>query len=359
MSNVLGKLKNVVTTLFSRTAENTAGDADGNEPRARPHIHVLATGGTIAGTARTDGQTAYQAATLGIDALLDTVPDIRRLARLTSGQIAAIGSQDMDDALWLALARRTGELLASDEVDGVVITHGTDTLEETAYFLDLTLASDKPVVLAGAMRPADAVGADGPLNLSDAVAVAISPAARGRGVLTVMQGELFAARGLTKLSTLAARAFGTRDLGPLGWVHGGQPVFHAPARRAPHNFDISQLEALPAVGIVYGYANALAAPVGALVDAHCRGIVVAGVGNGNLHHDLLDALDAAVRAGVVVVRASRVFSGPTTRNGEVDDDRHGFVAAGLLSPQQARVLLQLALTRTQNATEIQALFDAV
>jgi len=356
-----GGLKKMMNVFFpARSArQREEGKLEpGEKVRGRPKVHVLATGGTIAGRQVSTGP-RYRAGVLGIEALMDAVPALRGLADFSSEQVANIGSQDMDESVWLRLARRVNDLFASSEVDGIVITHGTDTLEETACFLDLTVRSVKPVVLVGAMRPSGALGADGAVNLLDAVLVAANPDAAGRGVLVVMHGSLFEARDITKVSSSALQAFAAPNSGPLGQLIDGRIYYGQRTTLSPKRpgFDVSRLEKLPLVGIVYGHAGASALSVKAFVDAGYRGIVSAGVGSGNLHHDVLTALADASGRGVVVVRASRVPSGLTLRNVEVDDSRFGFVAAGALNPQKARVLLQLALTRTRKPEEIQKLFD--
>ena len=355
------KLKKAVSNLFPAQPRKgkDAEEAESVGVRGLPNIHVLATGGTIAGKQMGTGP-HYRAGELGIEALLGALPAVRALANIASEQIANIGSQDMDEAIWLKLARRVNELLARKNVDGIIITHGTDTLEETAYFLDLTVASSKPVVLAGAMRPAGSVGADGPANLFDAVVVASSPDSTARGVLVAMNGNVFEARDVTKVSTTAVQAFAAPNFGPLGQVHDGRVFYWRRSERAatrPLGFDVSALDRLPPVGIVYGHANAPDLPVKAMVEAQYRGIVSAGVGNGNLYSAVLGALVDAASRGVAVVRSSRVAAGPTMRDIELDDSRYGFIAAGTLNPQKARVLLQLALTRTQDPGEIQKMFD--
>ncbi|MCL2589476.1 MAG: type II asparaginase [Betaproteobacteria bacterium] len=361
MMTFFGKLKKMMNP-FSSTQVAKEEDTEKVEPgegvRGRPKIHVLATGGTIAGRLVSTGP-RYRAGVLGFEALLDAVPALRGLADYSGEQVANIGSQDMDESLWLKLAHRVNELLASPDVDGVVITHGTDTLEETACFLDLTVRNPKPVVLVGAIRPVGALGADGPVNLLDAVTVAVNPSSVGRGVLVVMHGSLFEARDVTKVSSSALPAFAAPNSGPLGQLIDGRVYYGHRTGLSPKRpvFDISNLDKLPQVDIVYGYAGASTLPVKALVDAGCRGIVSAGVGNGNLHRDVLAALANASGRGVVVVRASRIPSGLTLRNVEVDDNRFGFVAAGALNPQKARVLLQLVLTRARKPEEVQKAFD--
>ncbi|MDR3087636.1 MAG: type II asparaginase [Azoarcus sp.] len=360
----LDKFKQAIKLLFpTRRGKNEGalwnGRESGNSAREHlPVIHVLATGGTIAGKQADEG---YRAGALSVEALIESVPLLRDMANIQCEQVANIGSQEMNDEVWLALARRINELLACRDVHGIVITHGTDTLEETAWFLDLTVNSAKPVVLVGAMRPADAPGADGPANLLDAARVALSSDSVARGVLVVMHGCVFEARDVTKVSTVDLQAFAAPNSGPLGRVLNGQVSYgrHLPRVTANRTvFDVSGLESLPPVGIVYGHANASGLPVQALIDAGYRGIVSAGVGNGNLHSEMLAALADAVDCDIGVVRASRVASGPTLPNVEVNDARHGFVAAGTLNPQKARILLQLALTRTQEPGDIQKIFDA-
>ena len=232
-------------------------------------------------------------------------------------------------------------------------------MEETAYFLNLVVKSDKPVVLVGAMRPATAMSADGPMNLYNAVLLAGSQAARGKGVLVVMNDTIYDSREVTKTSTFKTDAFMSPELGALGYMHHGTARFYrCPAR--PHTlqtpFAVTDATQLPRVDILYGYANASRVYVDAAVKAGVAGIVNAGVGDGRLGSEVKSGLSDAQKQGVVVVRSSRVGTGIVTRNGEVDDDRHNFVAADTLNPQKARVLLMLALMTTKDAKEIQKLF---
>lgn len=324
---------------------------------ALPSVTVLATGGTIAGGGESSVSSGYQAGKVGVDALINAVPEVKALADLSGEQIVNIGSQDMNDKVWLTLAKEINR--ACDKTDGFVITHGTDTLEETAYFLDLTVSCHKPVVLVGAMRPSTALGADGPLNLYNAVVLATDKSAADRGVLMVMNDKVISGRDVVKMNTTEVQAFEAVNAGDTGFIHNGKVTYYqaAPPRQAGAAFDISKLSELPKVGIVYNYANASDAPVKALREEGSAGIVSAGVGNGNMYKDVFDALAAAAKEGVVVVRASRVPTGYTTRNAEVDDDAYGFVASGRLNPQKARVLLQLALTQTTDPQKIQSFFE--
>ncbi|EQB4330857.1 L-asparaginase 2 [Providencia stuartii] len=324
---------------------------------ALPNITILATGGTIAGGGESATSSSYQAGKVGIDALINAVPEIKKIANLNGEQVVNIGSQDMNDQVWLTLAKKINQ--ECDKTDGFVITHGTDTLEETAFFLDLTTSCQKPIVLVGAMRPSTALGADGPLNLYNAVVVATDKSAGDRGVLMAMNDKVIQGRDVVKMNTTEVQAFEAVNAGPQGFIHDGKVTFYKPAEPRDNKaaFDVSKLDKLPQVGIVYNYANASAAPVKALRDEGVEGIVSAGVGNGNMYKTVFDALATAAKEDVVVVRASRVPTGYTTRNAEVDDNLYGFVASERLNPQKARVLLQLALTETKDPKRIQALFE--
>ncbi|MFI5143880.1 MAG: type II asparaginase [Thermoanaerobaculales bacterium] len=325
-----------------------------------PRVVVLATGGTIAGTGATSTTTVgYTVANLGVQTLLEAVPELKRIAEVRGEQVFQIASENMTPQHWLKLAARVNELLAGRDTDGVVITHGTDTIEETAYFLDLTVRSDKAVVIVGAMRPSTALSADGPMNLYNAVLLARSKAAIGKGVLVCLNDQINAGREVTKTNTSELDTFRTPELGFLGVISGGKPVFYRqPSRRHTRNseFGIGSLTDLPRVDIVPAYAGSGRGAVDAAVAAGAKGIVYAGVGDGSIALDVRPALAAARAKGIVVVRSSRVGSGIVARNGEVNDDAFDFVAADNLNPQKARVLLMLALTRTSDTHAIQQIF---
>ena len=251
-----------------------------------PNVVILATGGTIAGTAESGTQAGYTSGQLGIETMINAVPGIEKLANLSGEQISNVGSQDMSISIWLQLAKRINELLASDKVDGIVITHGTDTQEETAYFLNLVVKSDKPVVTTGAMRPATAVSAEGPLNLYNAVAVAANPDSKGRGTMLVMNDQIHAARAVTKTNTTAVQTFVSPFRGLLGAVLYGQIEFY----RSPFGvhstesiFSVDGVDSLPRVDIIYASADASADLIDLSVQAGAKGIVIAGVGNGNMN----------------------------------------------------------------------------
>ncbi|WP_426116684.1 type II asparaginase [Massilia sp. PWRC2] len=325
-----------------------------------PNVVILATGGTIAGTGATSTTTVgYTAATVGVQSLIQAVPELAKVARVTGEQVFQIASENMSNEHWLTLAKRVNVLLAQPNVDGLVITHGTDTLEETAYFLDLVVKSKKPVVLVGAMRPSTALSADGPINLYNAVLLAASADAAGKGVLVVMNDQIQAAREVTKTNTSTLDAFRTPELGMLGYIQGSKAFFYRQSTRKhtlETEFDVSSLTALPMVEIVYGYANVGPVAVDAFVAAGAKGIIHAGVGDGSLAAKVLPALKAARQKGAIVVRASRVGQGILARNGEANDDELDFVAADTLNPQKARILLMLALTKTTSTRDIQRMF---
>ncbi|MGI9527577.1 MAG: L-asparaginase 2 [Weeksellaceae bacterium] len=323
-------------------------------------VRILATGGTIAGVSKSNTESNYTAGELGIYQLLQAVPEVKDVADVSGEQIVKIGSQDMNDDVWLTLANRINELLNKEGYDGIVITHGTDTMEETAYFLNLTVKSDKPVVLVGAMRPATAMSADGPLNLYDAVTVAADPNAKGRGVMVAMNDIVLGARDVIKSNTLDVATFKDYNYGPLAYIHNGKVYFNrTPEQKHTINsvFDVKNIKKLPQVGIVYSYANASELPMKAFMNAKYDGIVHAGVGNGNIYHTIFDLAIQAQKQGIQFVRSSRVPTGPTTLDAEVDDAKYHFVASQSLNPQKARILLMLALTKTKDWQEIQTYFN--
>jgi L-asparaginase len=261
--------------------------------------------------------------------------------------------------IMLKLAKRCNDVLSDPSIAGVVVTHGTDTLEETAYFLNLTVKSDKPVVLVGSMRPSTAISADGPLNLYDGVAVAADPNARGRGVLVVMNDWIQGAHSLTKTSTTAVQTFNSPVRGIVGVsAYGKNDYYNSPSWKhtSASEFDVSNVTTLPRVDILYAYADMSPALIDASVASGAKGIIIAGVGNGNMNKASLEAAGRAVKKGVVVVRSSRVVTGLVGRNVEVNDDEMGFVASDELNPQKSRILVMLALLQPRTTSQIQQLF---
>jgi L-asparaginase len=325
----------------------------------KPNITILATGGTIAGAAASGTQAGYTSGAVTIDAMVAAVPGIRDVATIKGEQVSNVGSQDMSFDILLKVAKRINELAKSNDVDGIVITHGTDTMEESAFFLNLTVKTDKPVVMVGSMRPSTAVSADGPLNLFNAVGVAADPKAKGRGVLVVMNDWIHGAHSLTKTSTTAVQTFMSPVRGLVGIAsYGKNDWYSSPEWKhtTKSEFDISQVTTLPRVDIVYTYLDMSPALIDAAAGA-AKGIVIAGVGNGNMNKVSVDAAANAVKKGVVVVRSSRVTTGNVGRNVELDDDKLGFIASDELNPQKARILLTLALLKNRSTKEMQDLFS--
>lgn len=325
----------------------------------KPNIVILATGGTIAGAAASGTQAAYTSGAVTIDAMVAAVPGIKDLANIKGEQISNVGSQDMSFDIMLTLAKRINELTQKPDVDGIVITHGTDTMEETAFFLNLAVKGDKPVVMVGSMRPSTAVSADGPLNLYNAVGVAADPVAKGRGVLVVMNDWIQAAHSLTKTSTTAVQTFMSPLRGVVGVAtYGKNDFYNTPTWKhtSASEFDVSGVSKLPRVDIVFACADMPPDLIDASVANGAKGIVIAGVGNGNMNKTSLEAAANAVKKGVIVVRSTRVPTGSVGRNVEVNDDEMGFVASDELNPQKARILLALALLKPRARQEIQSLF---
>lgn len=321
-----------------------------------PHIRILATGGTIAGIAGSAIASDYQAGQIGIDDYLERVEGLGLQAHLSGEQIANIDSAEMGPAIWSALHASVLQSLNDGSCDGVIVTHGTDSLEETGFLLDLTLPSTKPVVVVGAMRPADAVGYDGLRNFANAVRVAGDPEAAGRGVLVVMGDRVFAARDVSKVRTRgtdAFRGFPRESVAlvtpaSLDWF--GAPWRHGePAR-------LAWTDRLPKVPVLFAYAGMEAEALADIDHVTASGIVIAGMGEGNMPEAVRQRLVRLRQAGLVVVRASRAAEGLVDR--EAEDDDNGFVAARALNPQKARILLQLLIANgITDPAAIQAEFD--
>ncbi|HKH74554.1 MAG TPA: type II asparaginase [Vicinamibacterales bacterium] len=345
----------VVVVLVALTASVQVSYAQAK----KANVVILATGGTIAGAAASGTQAAYKSGAVTIDAMIAAVPGIGDLATIKGEQISNVGSQDMSMDIMLKLANRINELARSSDVDGIVVTHGTDTMEETAFFLNLTVKTDKPVVMVGSMRPSTAVSADGPLNLYNAVGVAADPNARGRGVLVVMNDWIHAAHSLTKTSTTAIQTFMSPVRGLVGVANYGKNDFYSSPswkHTTQTEFDVTKVSKLPRVDIIFGSADMSPDLIDAAAANGAKGIVIAGVGNGNMNKASVTAAANAVQKGVVVVRSSRVATGVVGRNVEVNDDELGFIASDELNPQKARILLMLALMKQRNAKDLQGLF---
>lgn len=327
-------------------------------PPGKPRVHVLATGGTISNLGNDQRRTGSE--------LVDGVAGMRDMATITVEQFSNVASGSITQEMWRAMAERIRQLQAApDAPAGYVITHGTDTMEETAYFLSLTVGGCEPVIVTGAMRQANWPGADGPANLRNSVRTAIAPAARGRGTLVLMNDEIFAARDVTKSNTTRLNAFTAPDAGVLGLADPDTVVFHRPAPTGcrPAPFDLETLPAFPRVDVVYAYVGADSVQVDALVEAGARGLVVAGVGRGGTTPAMGRALRRAALRGVTVVTSNRTGSGRVGSAGDpaslaaLPAGRGATIGATDLNPQKARVLLTLALAAGATPVRLHELFD--
>ena len=326
-----------------------------------PRVIVLSTGGTIAGQQPNKDKAGYISGKISIEELLKNIPSITQKAIVQGEQIASIGSYDMTVDIWLKLTRRVNEIFAKNEADGIVITHGTDTQEETAYFLNLTVQSDKPVVLTGSMRPGTAISSDGSKNLYDAIIVASNFSSKGKGVMLCFNENIFDAKNVVKTSTTSVNAFTSPNTGAIGQVYDGSVFYNAqPLNKhgGAAAFDVSKIETLPNVEIVYAYAGASDAAINAIINNNAAGIIIAGTGNGSFDKAILEAVKNAVKKDIKVVRASRVVSGKVTISdlGAFDDSKLGTIASDNLNPQKARILLMLALIVTKDNNKIQEMF---
>ena len=334
-----------------------AAVATGQEPNALPRVVVLATGGTIA--SQYDPDAGGLTPQLSGEELVQAVPGLSAVARVSVEQIANVGSRNMTPEIWRTLASRANELLASPDIAGVVVTHGTDTLEETAYFLDLTVTSDKPVVVVGAQRAPTFFDTDGPRNLLNAVRVAVSEEAIGMGTLVVMNGQINAARDVTKTNTLDVETFKTLDFGALGVADLEAVRFYrAPLRR--QTIPLRDGDRLGRVDIVTQYAGSDGRLIRLLLeDGQLNGLVIEGVGLGHVSSRTLEAIRDVRAQGIPVVLSTRVPTGRIVPVYAINIEllELGCVEADNLSPQKARVLLMLAMTRTEDPTELQRYFD--
>ncbi len=318
-------------------------------------VVVLATGGTIAGTGKKGSQTNYVPGKLSIESIASSVDGLGELASLREIQVVNVNSDDITSANWLDIAKKINSLAADPSVDGFVITHGTDTMEETAYFLHLTCHTDKPIVLTGAMRPSTATSADGPMNLYQAVAVASSEKSRGKGVMCVFSDSIYGARDFQKLSTTSVTAFGGRDFGMTGYIIDNEIIYYNESTR-PHTlsspFFVDNLSVLPKVEIVIFYVDAdprILENAASFSD----GIILVGAGNGNYSESFNRVVG---RLDIPVVRTSRIGNGII-----VPDDKFDIwpnvIIGDNLPPAKARILLQLALTHTTERETIQRYFS--
>lgn len=329
---------------------------------AKNNVVVVATGGTIAGAGASSTNSAtYTAAKVPVDALINAVPQVKDLANVSGVQALQIASESITDKELLSLARQVNDLVKKPSVNGIVITHGTDTLEETAFFLNLVIHTDKPIVVVGSMRPSTALSADGPLNLYSAVALAASDEAKNKGVMVLMNDSIFAARDVTKTINIHTNAFASQ-WGALGTLVEGKPYwFRSSVKRFNNSseFNIEDIKGdqLPLVQIVYGSDSMLPDAYLAYAKAGAKAIIHAGTGNGSVANYIVPTLrQLHDEQGIQIIRSSRVPQGFVLRNAEQPDDKYGWIVSHDLNPQKARLLAALALTKTNDAKEIQRMF---
>ncbi len=323
----------------------------------RKKIVIVATVGTIAGTGESGKTAVYHAGEMSVDAILETIPMIENVAEIETVQLFNVDSNEMNEERWILLANRINEIAAHDDVDGIVVTHGTDTLDETAYFLNLTLYTQKPVVITGAMRPATATSADGPFNLYQAVCLAANEDARGQGVMGLFSNTIYSGRDIQKVNNYKIDAFDQNAFGCLGYMQDEKAFFFSKTFKAHTQqsiFSIRRLETLPKVAVTYFYAGADPRILEIMAEDH-EGIVIIGSGSGNYSQSWLAVIGKLAQKGIVFVRASRVSQG-IVFDDRVFDPMDVCVGANTLSGQKARVLLMLALTITKNVEQIRNIF---
>ncbi|MBF9002761.1 asparaginase [Vibrio nitrifigilis] len=318
----------------------------------QPHVTIYATGGTIAGASKSNiDSTDYKAGSLGVDKLIQAVPEIKQFADVSGVQISNVGSPDVNQKTLLSMTKAINKDLAKPSTHGVVVTHGTDTLEETAFFLDMTVNSDKPVVIVGAMRPATAISADGAMNLYDAVKLASVDAAKGRGAMVAMNDRISPAYYVTKTNTHAVETFAAPEQGYIGGFISGQPYFYYADTKPINkpNFDITTVTTLPKVVILYSYQDQSGELLKDAIKDGAKGIVIAGTGDGSTPSWIQDTIKQAMKDGIPVVVASRVPTGYVSTH-------ENAIGSGFYNPQKSKIILELALAKGEKIPQIRHYF---
>lgn len=321
-------------------------------------VAIIATGGTIAGTGQLGKTASYRAGEISVEDIISSIPMIKEIADIETVQLFNVDSNEMDPQKWIELTRVVNEVARRPEIDGIVVTHGTDTLDETAYFLNLTIYTQKPVVITGAMRPATATSADGPFNLYQAVCLAVHESARNQGVMALFSNTIYGARDIQKVNNYKIDAFDQKSFGCLGYMQDDKVYLYSKTFKTHtiHSiFSYGQMEHLPEVAIAYFYAGAKASVLENLAKDH-QGIILVGSGSGNYNQEWLHMIGKLSHQGIVFVRASRVPAG-LIFDDEVFDPHHLCIPANTLSPQKARVLLMLALGKTKDVSQIKSIFE--
>lgn len=351
-----------IAFLFAALAAALAhAEEKGQDLLPLPKVVILGTGGTIQSKgANRMVRNDYTAGKIEIDELVASLPELKKIARIEASQFTNIGSPSMTPEIWKNLALKINQLAADDpSIAGFVITHGTNTMEETAFFLHLTVRTDKPVVLVGSQRPSTAISGDGLLNLYNAVRVAAEPAARGKGVFICMNQQINSAREGTKTSAYKVETFQSRDLGFLGVVDPDKVAFfRAPVRKhtTASEFDVAKIAAFPRVDVIDSYAAAPADYIDFAVSAGVKGLVLSGHGAGGCSPEQMKSFKAAVEKGVPVAAATRTGSGRVIASAKMTES--GIVAADNLLPHKARILLMLAIASGKTtAAELTRIFE--
>ncbi len=321
-------------------------------------IAIIATGGTIAGTGKAGKTVSYHAGEMSVETILESIPMIEKAAHIKTYQLFNVDSNEMDEAHWLILKEKVQEVANNHQIDGIVVTHGTDTLDETAYFLNLTVDTNKPIVLTGAMRPATATSADGPFNLYQAVCLAKSEEAYGQGVMALFSNTIYSGRDIQKVNNYKIDAFDQKSFGCLGYMQDEKVYFFSQTFKlhtTQSMFSQRPLTSLPKVAVVSFYAGADASILDFLAQHH-QGIVIVGSGSGNYSQAWVKAIRRLAKQGITFVRASRVSHGIIFDDAIFDPDQV-CIPANTLSAQKARVLLMLALTQTQDIKVLKDIFE--
>lgn len=320
-------------------------------------VAIIATGGTIAGIGEAGKTVSYYAGEISVDTILKSIPSIQNIAEIETIQLFNVDSNEMDEAHWLKLTKTVNDVARRSDIDGIVVTHGTDTLDETAYFLNLTVYTNKPIVITGAMRPATATSADGPFNLYQAVCLAIADEAKGQGVMGLFSNTIYSGRDIQKVNNYKIDAFDQKSFGCLGYMQDEKAYFFSKTFKLHTTysaFSLGELNTLPKVAIAYFYAGASATILTFLAKNH-QGIVIIGSGSGNYSKAWIEEMKKLSKQGIVFVRASRVAQG-IVFNDRIFDPDGICIPANTLSGQKARVLLMLALTKTKDINQIREIF---
>lgn len=350
MPNTYPILKN---TFFSPLEKK---DSNPLEEKRKKTIALITTGGTIAGTGKIGKSSHYKAGTMPVDSIIQSIPQIQDLAELKLINICSKDSNDITALDILEIKKQIEALEKDPSIDGFVITHGTDTLEETAFFLNLILNVHKPVIITGAMRPATATSADGPMNLYQSVALATCEQAKDQGVLAVLSDTIYSGRDLTKINSIKTDAFAVGDPGPIGYMQDETPyLLYSPYRRHTYNsrFATAPLESLPKVGIFYIHADCDPELLKWML-ANYDGVIIAGSGSGNYSQKIQNVIEQNT-SSCQIVRASRLIEGASFVS-PVFDPNHKTIAAHRLAPHKARILLMLGLSQHLNHQELERLF---